>query len=154
MAEKKLTKYEQELQRLADSVGREDLTRTQKKAIDANLKDEKVSPAMVSYYTGIPEATIKSRMKDRHLGKGAVTDLRYRPSRGFYGRAPNGESVVLYAVRDPQEQGNYSAFFGTASDIEHAIKDRENCPSPPCDDDDNYEVVIPLKDGERSNIEP
>ena len=148
--------YKREIQRLADTTAWEDLDRTQRKAIQANVKDQRVTIDQVAYHTGIPASTIEKRMNYRHLGIGGVdpNSLRYRPSRGFYGYTRVGhQRVVLYQVRSKADAGDVQAFFGTAKGIDSAIRDKHPCPSPPCDDEDEAEVIIPLLDGERSNID-
>lgn len=158
MAKKRLSKqqkeYQEELVRLSETTGWEDLSRIQKKAIDG-LASEKVTPAMISYYTDIPESTLQKRMQSRHLGQGGVipSSLIYRQSRGFYGRTAQDETVVLYAVIEPGYSGEKFYYWGTAADIDRAIRDKHGCPSPPCPDDDDNEIIVPLKNGnERTNV--
>lgn len=152
---KRRKEYREELSRLGETIGWEDLTSLQKKSINAELGSEKVTPAMISYHTGIPESTIIKRMNSRHLGQGGVKpdSLRYRPSRGYYGKTAQGENVVLYAVIEPGYSGEKFYYWGTAADIDRAIRDKHGCPSPPCPDDADNEIIIPLKNSnERTNV--
>src|SRR5216683_911320 len=105
-------------------------------------------------HTGLTEDEIQQAI-DRHQRVGLDhKSIVYIPSRGFFGKAANGETVVLYGIRNIDDADDYVIAFGTSRQLENSVATRSGCISPPCTaDGTEAEVVIYLKDhNERKNI--
>jgi len=131
----------------------EDLTPHQRRLVKG-IPDEPITPGIISYHTGIPESYILRRINRKQDGGINISSLVFKGSRGFYGRTNNGNrQVIFYIVRSRSDSEDFFAAFGTAGAIELAVKEEFPCPSPPCDDEDDAAVAIPLKEGaERDNL--
>jgi len=132
---------------------KEQLTKYQRKKV-GTLPHEEVTPEEIAKHTGLTEDEIQQAI-DRHQRVGLDhKSIVYIPSRGFFGKAANGETVVLYGIRNIDDADDYVIAFGTSRQLENSVATRSGCISPPCTADGTAaEVVLYLKDhNERKNI--
>ena len=150
MAKKTYTKTQ--INRMAASVPWEDLTPAERKIMGREFP-EKVTPGEIARYTSIPLKVIRARINQRRRGGINPRTLQYRASRGFYGFSKDGRQLlILYVVYSNSDSTDFSVAFGTAKEIEDSVHEKAPCPSPPCDDENEATVSIPLKNGERNNL--
>lgn len=140
-----------ELARMAAEVPWEDLRPSQKKLI-AKVPDEKVTPAMIAFYTGISEREILKALNMKRYHGIDPNSLVYKASRGFYGKTNiTGKTVILFG-REGGAEGEYIT-FDQPKEIEKVIREKVPCPTPPCAEEEVVKTFIPLKNGaERNNI--
>lgn len=132
----------------------EDLTPAQRKIV-GGIPDKPVTVNDIAKHSGLDAGLIRKRMVDRKSGGINPSSLVFKSSRGFFGRTFSGgrKSVVFYVVRSTDDNDNLMFAFGTPAGIVKAIKDNADCISPPCDDNEEALVEIPLMDGEvRDNV--
>jgi hypothetical protein len=143
-----------QLARIGAETPWEDLTPDQKRAMKKVIP-EKVTPGEISRYTGIPLDIIRARINQRRLGGINPRSLKYVPSKGFYGiTRKGGHNVVLYVVYSKTDPEDFTVAFGTEKEIEDVVIEKLPCPSPPCEEEREAIVAIPLKRGERNNLPP
>ncbi len=141
----KLTK--DEIAELAAHTAWDDLTPAQRKII-RGIPHRKLTDNDVAHHSGIRAADLRYRMVNRKSGGVDPSSLEYRASRGFFGRTQKGRRlVILYVVRSPDDYDDFTFAFGTPAGIQKAIREHMPCPSPPCEDEADATVEIPLMDG-------
>jgi lipoprotein-anchoring transpeptidase ErfK/SrfK len=144
-----------ELAKMAAETPWEDLTPYQKRLMKG-IPDKPITDADIARHSGIPLSIVTTRINMRRYGGVNPSTLVFKASRGFYGKTMDGKQVIFYTVRskrDAIDRAEFIAAFGTPQSIEKAVRERMPCPSPPCNDEDDAIVTIPLMNGaERENL--
>lgn len=142
-----------DLTRMAEEVPWESLTPSQKKLVKG-IADRPVTANDIANSTGFtPEAIRKRIVEYRGIGINPST-LVYKASRGFYAKTYRGKVVIFYVIASTKDASDFMYMFGTSQAIEKSIREKTPCPSPPCEDENEASVAIPLwKKGEqRDNL--
>jgi len=142
-----------DLTRIAEEVPWEELTPSQKKLVKG-IADRPVTANDIANSTGFTAGGIRTRIVEyRGMGIDPST-LTYKASRGFYAKTYIGKTVIFYVIASTKDANDFMYMFGTAQAIEKSIRERSPCPSPPCDDENEASVAIPLwrKGAQRDNL--